>query len=143
MLLFIFEFKAVEVVNQVSIFLSLDVVFNSNASLILASIGPQRSNGTLHVMQLLVKFFNSFRVTLLALVLVGYLTLDVVLVEFHEAGDVGLVVLELHDFLYVLCEFKNDCLLLIRLVLLLCDFNYDQVDLGLMLPQLLSVVSDL
>ena len=142
-LLFVFEFKAIQVVDQMGVFLGLDAIFDADSSLILASVCSKCVDGTLHVVQLLVEFFDGFRVTLLSLVLVGHLALHVVLVEFHEASDVGLVILELYDLLHVLCKLQDDRLLLLSLFFLLRDFNLNLSHLGLMLPQFLAVVSDL
>ena len=141
-LLLVLEFEAVQVVDEVSVLLGLDVVLDADASLVLAGVGPQRSDGALHVVQLLVEFFDGLGVALLALVLVGNLTLDVVLVELHEASDVALLVPQLHDLLHVLRKFEDDCLLLLCLLLLPRDFNRLLVDLGLVLPQLLAVGGD-
>ena len=132
MLLFVFKLKTIQVINQMGVFLCLDIIFNTNTSLILAGVSPQCSNCTFHIVKLLIKLLNSFWITLFSIVLVCHLTLDIILVEFHETCNISLIILKLDNFLNVLCEFKDDSFLFLRLVLLLSDVDYDLVDFGLM-----------
>ena len=141
--LFVFKLKAIQVVDQMGVLFRLDIVLNADARLILARVSSQRSDGSLHVVQLLVELFNCFRVALFRIVLVGHLTFDVILVEFHQSCDVCLIILKLYDFLHVLCEFKDDCFLLLCLFFLLRDINCNLVVLRLMFPQLIPKVCDL
>ena len=78
-------------------------------------------------------------VALLALVTIGHVTLDIILIQLHQTSDVLILILGVNNLLHVLLELRNDLLLGLRLIVLTHDVKADLHDLALHPAQVLSV----
>ena len=78
-----------------------------------------------HLPEAHVELFDLVSVSLFALISISQVTLDIVLVELHQASEVLVLVLSVYYLLNILLEFQNDRLLVPRLILLIGDFESD------------------
>ena len=139
----IFLFEAIVPHDEASVLLSSQLAVSSDAHILFVLVPTQLFDGILHLPETLVEFLNLVAVPLLALLSIGQVTHDIVLIELHKAGQVFVFILRIDDLLDVLLELDNDSFLLFSSLLLLRDIEVDLLNLALHAAQILSVILQL
>ena len=123
--------------------LSAQLAVRSNAHILLVLVAAKLLDGILHLPEALVELLNLVAIPLLALIAIGQVTHDIVLVELHETCQVLVLILRVDDLLHVLLELDDDRFLLLGSLLLLRDVEVYLLNLALHAPQILSVILQL
>ena len=111
--------------------------------LLLVLVLAQLSDCAFHLLQALVEFLNLVSITFLAVLTIGKVAHDIVLVELHQSSQELTFVLRVHNLLHVLLEFTYDGLLFLGARLLHCDLVVDLINFVLHFTQARSVVLQL
>lgn len=138
-LLLVLKLERVVPNDEASVLLRAQLAISPDSNLSLLLVLLELRDCSLHLLQAHVELFDLVSVASLALVPIRQVTLHIVLVQLHQARDVLVLVLRVHDLLDVLLELENNGFLVLRLFLLICYLNANLVDFTLHLAQALRV----
>ena len=138
-LLFVLQLESIVPDHEPSVLLGPQFAISADASICLFLVFTELLDSTFHLLETLVELFDLVSVALLALVAVGHVALDVVLIEFHQARYVLIFILSVDDLLHVLLELRDDLLFSLRLIILSRDFDSNLSDLAFHLAQVIGM----
>ena len=138
-LLFVLQLESIVPDHEPSVLLGPQFAISADASVRLFFVFTQLLDSAFHLFETLVELFDLVSVAFLALVAVGHVALDVVLIEFHQASYVLILILSIDNLLHVLLELRDDLLLSLCLVILGRDFDSNLGNFALHLAQVISM----